>query len=305
MGRDHVTKVDLAFNSHYEILGMRVDTIANMGAYLSNFGPFIPTLAAIKVMPGVYDIKALSVRVRGVFTNTVPVDAYRGAGRPESIYMMERLMDKASQQLGVDRVELRRKNFIPAAAMPFTTTAGEVYDSGEFERVIDTVTTKADWAGINDRRSVAQKNGKRRGIGLCYYIESTMGEPGEAAEVKFSEDGTVNVLVGTQSNGQGHETAYAQVASDRLGVPIEQIQIIQGDTDAIPTGGGTGGSRSLTAQATAIDEAANLVIERGKQYAAQSLEASPADIEFSEGTFQIAGTDRRIGILPLFLKEKN
>ena len=140
MGRDHVTKVDLAFNSNYEILGMRVDTIANMGAYLSNFGPFIPTLAAIKVMPGVYDIKALSVRVRGVFTNTVPVDAYRGAGRPESIYMMERLMDKASQQLGVDRVELRRKNFIAATAMPFTTTAGEIYDSGEFERVMDTVT---------------------------------------------------------------------------------------------------------------------------------------------------------------------
>ena len=299
MGRDHVTKVDLAFNSNYEILGMRVDTIANMGAYLSNFGPFIPTLAAIKVMPGVYDIKALSVRVRGVFTNTVPVDAYRGAGRPESIYMMERLMDKASQQLGVDRVELRRKNFIAVTAMPFTTTAGEIYDSGEFERVMDTVTEKADWAGINERRSVSHKNGKRRGIGLCYYIESTMGEPGEAAEVKFSEDGTVNILVGTQSNGQGHETAYAQVASDRLGVPIEQIRIIQGDTDAIPTGGGTGGSRSLTAQATAIDEAADLVIERGKQYAAQSLEAAPADIEFSEGTFQIAGTDRRIGILPL------
>ena len=299
MGRDHVTKVDLAFNSNYEILGMRVDTIANMGAYLSNFGPFIPTLAAIKVMPGVYDIKALSVRVRGVFTNTVPVDAYRGAGRPESIYMMERLMDKASQQLGVDRVELRRKNFIASTAMPFTTTAGEIYDSGEFERVMDTVTEKADWAGINERRSVSHKNGKRRGIGLCYYIESTMGEPGEAAEVKFSEDGTVNILVGTQSNGQGHETAYAQVASDRLGVPIEQIRIIQGDTDAIPTGGGTGGSRSLTAQATAIDEAADLVIERGKQYAAQSLEAAPADIEFSEGSFQIAGTDRRIGILPL------
>jgi carbon-monoxide dehydrogenase large subunit len=299
MGRDHITTVDLAFNSNYEILGMRVDTIANMGAYLSNFGPFIPTLAAIKVMPGVYDIKTLSVRVRGVFTNTVPVDAYRGAGRPESIYMIERLMDKAAQQLGVDRVELRRKNFIAPTAMPFTTTAGEIYDSGEFEHIINTVTEKAEWTGIDERRSVSRKNGKRRGIGLCYYIESTMGEPGEAAEVKFSEDGTVNVLVGTQSNGQGHETAYAQISSDRLGVPIEQIRIVQGDTDAIPTGGGTGGSRSLTAQATAIDEAADLVIERGKQYAAQALEAAPADIEFSEGTFQIAGTDRRIGILPL------
>ena len=304
MGRDHVTSVELALDSDYQILGMRVDTIANMGAYLSNFGPFIPTLAAIKVMPGVYDIKALSVRVRGVFTNTVPVDAYRGAGRPESIYMIERLMDKAAQELGVDRVELRRKNFIKADAMPFTTTAGETYDSGEFERVIDSVTEKAGWATIDERRTRSERTGKRRGIGLCYYIESTMGEPGEAAEVKFSENGTVEVLVGTQSNGQGHETAYAQVASDRLGVPIEQIRIVQGDTDAIPTGGGTGGSRSLTAQATAIDEAADLVIERGKKYAAQACEAAPADVEFSDGNFEIAGTDRRIGILPLAMQAR-
>ena len=304
MGRDHVTKVDIAFDSDHRILGMRVDTIANMGAYLSNFGPFIPTLAAIKVMPGVYDVKALSVRVRGVFTNTVPVDAYRGAGRPESIYMIERLMDKAAQQLDVDRIELRHKNFIPASAMPFTTTAGEVYDSGEFAKVIDTVTDKAGWADIENRRALSRENGKRRGIGLCYYIESTMGEPGEAAEVKFSSDGKVDVLVGTQSNGQGHETAYAQVASDRLGVPIEQIRIIQGDTDAIPTGGGTGGSRSLTAQATAIDEAADIVIERGKKYAAEALEASSSDIEFSAGNFQIAGTDRAIGILSLAEKAR-
>ena len=151
-------------------------------------------------------------------------------------------MDKASQQLGVDRVELRRKNFIASTAMPFTTTAGEIYDSGEFERVMDTVTEKADWAGINERRSVSHKNGKRRGIGLCYYIESTMGEPGEAAEVKFSEDGTVNILVGTQSNGQGHETAFRQILCERLGVAFENVSIVQGDSDLIETGGGTMGS---------------------------------------------------------------
>jgi carbon-monoxide dehydrogenase large subunit len=183
--------------------------------------------------------------------------------------------------------------------MPFTTAANEIYDSGDFERVIDTVIEKADWKNFETRRAEAKPLGRKRGIGLCYYIESTMGDPGEAAEVRFEEDGTVCVLVGTQSNGQGHETAYAQVASDRLGLPIEKIRIVQGDTDLIATGGGTGGSRSLTAQATAIDAAADLVIERGKHYAAQGLEAAVADIEFDEGTFKIAGTDRHIAILDL------
>ena len=299
MGRDHVTEVELALDPEDRIIAMRVDTIANMGAYLSNFAPFIPTLAAIKVMPGVYDVKSLYVRVRGVFTHTVPIDAYRGAGRPESIYMIERLMDKAAQELNIDRIELRRKNFISPHRMPFTTTAGEVYDSGEFERVIDAVIEKADWNSFEDRRAEAKTLGRRLGIGLCYYIESTMGDPGEAAEVRFEEDGTVSLFVGTQSNGQGHETAYAQVASERLGISIDAIRVVQGDTDRVATGGGTGGSRSLTAQATAIDAAADLVIEHGKHYAAQSLEASVADIEFDEGAFGITGTDRRIGILEL------
>ncbi len=305
MGRDHVTNVEMAFDEEYRITGMRVDTVANMGAYLSNFGPFIPTLAAIKVMPGVYDIKALYARVRGVFTHTVPVDAYRGAGRPESIYMIERLMDKAAGELGIDRVELRRKNFISAKAMPFTTTAEETYDSGDFEAIINAVTAKADWRKFEERRAKGQSEGKKRGIGLCYYIESTMGDPGEAAEVKFEENGTISILVGTQSNGQGHETAYAQVASDRLGVPIERIQVVQGDTDRIASGGGTGGSRSLTAQATAIDAAADLVIDRGKHYAAQNLEAAVADIEFAQGTFKIAGTDRQITIMDLAVEARN
>jgi len=299
MGRDHVTEVEMAFDAEHRIVAMCVDTVANMGAYLSNFAPFIPTLAAIKVMPGVYDVKSLYARVRGVFTLTVPIDAYRGAGRPESIYMIERLMDKAAQVLSIDRVELRRKNFISPGRMPFTTAANEIYDSGDFERVIDMVIEKADWKNFETRRAEAKPLGRKRGIGLCYYIESTMGDPGEAAEVRFEEDGTVCVLVGTQSNGQGHETAYAQVASDRLGLPIEKIRIVQGDTDLIATGGGTGGSRSLTAQATAIDAAADLVIERGKHYAAQGLEAAVADIEFDEGTFKIAGTDRHIAILDL------
>ena len=302
MGRDHVTNVELAFDAEYRIAGMRVDTVANMGAYLSNFAPFIPTLAAIKVMPGVYDIKTLYARVRGVFTHTVPVDAYRGAGRPESIYMIERLMDKGAKELRIDRVELRRKNFISSKAMPFTTTADEIYDSGDFEQVINIVTKKADWNKFEERRSKTEADGKKRGIGLCYYIESTMGDPGEAAEVRFEKDGTVSVLVGTQSNGQGHDTAYAQVTSDRLGIPLESVRIVQGDTDIIATGGGTGGSRSLTAQATAIDAAADAVIERGKHYAAQSFEASAADIEFFEGNFKITGTDRSITILDLALQ---
>ena len=182
-----------------------------MGAYYFAFAPFIPTGAALKVLPGVYDVKALSYGVKGVFTNTVPVDAYRGAGRPESIYCIERLMDYAADQLGVDPVELRRRNFIRPEQMPFKTAAGELYDTGEFAKVMDTCLTKADWAGIAARRAKAQATGRLRGIGMCYYIESTMGDPTEHAAIEFAEDGYVNVLVGTQTNGQGHDTAYAQV----------------------------------------------------------------------------------------------
>jgi carbon-monoxide dehydrogenase large subunit len=299
MGRDHVTTAEIGFDADHRILGLRVDLVANMGAYYYAFAPFIPTGAALKVLPGVYDVKALSYGVQGVFTNTVPVDAYRGAGRPESIYCIERLMDYAADELGVDPIELRRRNFIRPEQMPFTTAAGETYDTGDFARVMDACLKKADWAGIDKRRAEARARGRYRGIGLCYYIESTMGDPTEHASIRFEEDGSVSVLVGTQSNGQGHETAYAQVLHVRLGVPFEKIRIVQGDTDRIKAGGGTGGSRSLTAQGMAIADCSDIVIERGKAYAAQLFETASADIQFGDGTFRVAGTDREIGIMEL------
>ena len=306
MGRDHVTEAELGFDADHRIVGMRVLTTANMGAYCNMFAPFIPTGAALKVLPGVYDIKSLVYRVKGVLTNTTPVDAYRGAGRPEAIYLMERLMAAAARELGVDPAELRRGNFIAPTAMPFKTTAGETYDSGEFAKVMDAATKQADWAGFARRGHEAKARGVRRGIGMAYYIESTMGDPQEMAAIKFETDGTVSVAVGTQSNGQGHETAYAQVLHDRLGVPFDKIRIVQGDTALLKLGGGTGGSRSLTAEGMAIRDCADDVIERGRHYAAQELETAVADIEYDRGTaeFGVIGTDRRIGIIELAQKAR-
>jgi carbon-monoxide dehydrogenase large subunit len=306
MGRDHVTEAELGFDADHRIVGMRVLTTANMGAYCNMFAPFIPTGAALKVLPGVYDIKTLVYRVKGVLTNTTPVDAYRGAGRPEAIYLMERLMAAAARELGVDPTELRRRNFIVPAAMPFKTTAGETYDSGEFAKVMDAAMKQADWSGFRQRRNEAQGRGMRRGIGMAYYIESTMGDPQEMAAIKFETDGTVSVAVGTQSNGQGHETAYAQLLHERLGVPFDKIRIVQGDTAKLKLGGGTGGSRSLTAEGMAIRDCADDVIERGRHYAAQELETAVADIEYNRGTgeFGVIGTDRRIGILELAQKAR-
>jgi len=303
-GRDNVTRAELAFDAEHRIIGMRVDTFANLGAYLSSFAPFIPTMANLKVVPGIYDVKCLHTRVRGVFTNTVAVDAYRGAGRPEAIYLIERMIDKAADDLGVDRIELRRRNLIPSSAVPFQTAAGETYDSGDFETVMNMALEGADWSGIEARKAEAAKRGRARGIGLCYYIESTMGPEQEMAAIKFEDDGTVIVAVGTQSTGQGHETAYAQVLHERLGVPFESIRVVQGDTDMLRNGGGTGGSRSLTAEGWAINETADEVIDKGKHYAAQLLEAAVTDIEFGEGTFRIAGTDRAIGVIDLAREAK-
>ena len=304
MGRDHVTEAALALDADHKIIGMQVETTANMGAYNSLFAPFIPTGAALKVLPGVYDVKNLVYRVKGVLTNTTPVDAYRGAGRPESIYLMERLVDAAAREVGLAPADFRRRNFIGAAAMPFKTAAGETYDLGEFARVMDAALQAADWSGFQARRAEAAGRGRRRGIGMAYYIESTMGDPQEAARIEFADDGMVNIVVGTQSNGQGHETAYAQVMHDRLGIPFEKIRVVQGDTAKLKWGGGTGGSRSLTAEGMAIRDASDMVIERGKHYASQELETAAADIEFAResGEFRVVGTDRSIALLDLAAK---
>jgi carbon-monoxide dehydrogenase large subunit len=306
MGRDHVTVAKLGFDTDHRIVGMAVETSANMGAYCNLFAPFIPTGAALKVLPGVYDVKRLVYRVKGVLTNTTPVDAYRGAGRPEAIYLMERLIDQAARELGLAPVEIRRRNFIAPAAMPFRTVAGERYDSGDFDRVLSAALEASDWAGFEGRKAQSARQGRRRGIGLSYYIESTMGDPQEMARIEFLEDGTIGVTVGTQSNGQGHETTYIQVLVDRLGVPFDKVKILQGDSASLPFGGGTGGSRSLTAAGWAIRDASDQVIERGKAYAAREFESAAADIEFlrEDGLFRVVGTDRQIGILELAAKAR-
>ncbi len=298
MGRDHVTRATLGFDHDQRILAMAVDTRANMGAYLSDYAPFIPTLAAVKVLPGVYDVKNLHYRVRGVATHTTPVDAYRGAGRPESIFVIERLMDESARALGTDPVTLRRKNLIAAKDMPFKTAAGEAYDCGDFAAVLDAALARARTSEFSARRREAQERGKLLGLGLCYYIESTMGWPQESAEILFDGDG-VEVLVGTQSNGQGHETAYNQLVHQGLGLPLESINVVQGDTGRIRKGGGTGGSRSVTAQGWAIGDAVRVVLDKGRRYAAERLEAALEDIEFESGRFRIVGTDRAISLLEL------
>jgi carbon-monoxide dehydrogenase large subunit len=298
-GRDNIAHGELALAADGTFLALRVHTVANMGAYLSQFGPFVPTYAASGVLAGVYGFKAIHAVVQGVYTHTVPVDAYRGAGRPESNYIVERLIDTAARQIGVDRAELRRRNMIPSSAMPYTTPVGRIYDSGEFAQVLDAALARAGWAAFAARRAESATRGQRRGIGLAYYMEATGGAPTERAELRFAADGFVDVYVGTQSTGQGHETAYVMLTAERLGVPGEKIRVIQGDTGTIPSGGGTGGARSLYSEGTAIYATAATVIARGKLAAADVLEAPAEDIEFAGGRFAVPGTNRTIGILQL------
>ncbi|CAN5283342.1 xanthine dehydrogenase family protein molybdopterin-binding subunit [soil metagenome] len=298
MGRDNVTDFELAFDADHRIVAMRTETRAAMGAYLSMFAPFIPK-AGLNVMPGVYDVKQIFTRVKQVATNTVPVDAYRGAGRPEAIYAIERMIDYAARQFGMSPVELRKKNFIPASAMPFRTVTDNLYDSGDFVRIMDKALAAADHAGFAKRREESRRRGKLRGFGICTYIESVMGNPEESAFIRFEPDGKVAIYAGTQTNGQGHETVYAQFLTDMLGVPIERVRLVNGDTALIAKGGGTGGSRSVTAQGLAIRGASREVIKKGLTLASEELEASPEDIEFKDGSFSVVGTDKRVGILEL------
>ena len=303
-GRDNITLGELAIDADGTFLALRTRNISNMGAYLSTFAPYIPTYAGTSVLSSVYGFQAIYANVLGVFTNTVPVDAYRGAGRPESNYLVERLVDAAARELGVDRVALRRRNMVLPDAMPHATPVGKTYDSGDFRIVLDTALAKMDYTGFAARRAAAAARGKRRGIGLAYYLEATGGDPTERAEIRFAEDGFVDVYVGTQSTGQGHETAYVQLTATQLGIDGEKIRIRQGDTDTIPVGGGTGGARSLYSEGQAILLTADSVITKGKQAAAEELEAAVADISFAEGRFSIVGTDRGLDIIALAASQR-
>ncbi len=298
-GRDNITVGELATDGDGKFIALRTRNIANMGAYLSTFAPYIPTYAGTGVLASVYGFKAIYANVLGVFTNTVPVDAYRGAGRPESNYLVERLVDAAARELHIDPVELRRRNMVLPDAMPHATPVGKSYDSGDFRVVLDAATKHMDYAGFPARKAAAAAKGKRRGLGLAYYLEATGGDPTERAEIRFADDGFVDVYVGTQSTGQGHETAYVQLTANNLGIDGDKIRIRQGDTDTIPVGGGTGGARSLYSEGQAILLTSQSVIAKGKQAAAEELEAAVADIAFADGTFSIVGTDRTIDIVAL------
>ena len=241
-GRDLTTMAELAFDADHRILGYRIHTMCNLGAYNSGFGQPIQTLLFSKVLTGTYDIPTAYMRVEGFFTNTTQVDAYRGAGRPEAIYVIERVMDRAARELGLDPIELRKINFIKD--FPYKTVTGETYDVGDFPRVLDHAILDADVAGFAARKDESAAQGKLRGLGLCFYIESILGDPAEDVRVEFTEDGGAVIYVGTQSNGQGHETVFAKFLSDHSGIPFDKIAFVQGDSDLIARGGGTGGDHA-------------------------------------------------------------
>jgi carbon-monoxide dehydrogenase large subunit len=304
-GRDHATHVELGLDAQNKFVALKVSTIANMGAYLSTFATCIPTYLYGTLLAGTYTTPAIYVETKAVFTNTVPVDAYRGAGRPEATFLLERIVDLAADELGVDPAELRRKNFIPTDAYPYQTPVALQYDSGDYFSTLDLATKAADYAGFEARRAEASRRGKLRGIGIATYIEAcgiapsaVVGSLGaraglfEAAAVRVHPTGSVTILTGSHSHGQGHETTFVQLVADGLGIPMESIEIVHGDTAKIPYGMGTYGSRSLAVGGTAIIKAMDKIIAKGKKIAAHLLEAAEADIEFKGGNFSVAGTDR-------------
>jgi carbon-monoxide dehydrogenase large subunit len=293
-GRDQLTAAELALDADGQILAIRIKSLANMGAYLSNFGPVIPTVLVARMLSGVYRIPAAYAEVKCLFTNTVPVDAYRGAGRPEGAYIVERLIDRAARDLGLTPDAFRRRNFVRPQELPYATATGLTYDSGDFERLLDRALEAADWAGFEARRQEAGGRGQLRGLGLAYYVEACAGVDQEEARLRLDEDGGITVFVGTVTNGQGHATAYAQLLNDQLGLPPELMRLRQGDSDEITYGYGTGGSRSLLMGGVAIQRAADKVLDKARRIAGHLLEASVEDLEFADMTFTIVGTDRRV-----------
>ncbi|MFQ6551607.1 xanthine dehydrogenase family protein molybdopterin-binding subunit [Aestuariibius insulae] len=290
-GRDLVSVAELGFDADHRITAYKVETRCNLGAYNSGFAQFIQSELFAKVLMGVYDVQTTWLGVKGIFTNTTQVDAYRGAGRPEAIYVLERVMDHAARQLGVDPWELRRKNFIAPGQFPYVSATGETYDVGDFPRVLERVAEEADRAGFAARKAASEAEGKLRGMGLCYYIESILGDPSEGARVVFTEDGGAEIHVGTQSNGQGHETVFAHFLSDQSGIPMEKIRVVQGDSDIIAKGGGTGGSRSATVQANATLATVAVMVGAFGAFLAEREDVRAEDVSFDDERFRIAGSN--------------
>jgi len=304
-GRDHISVAEMAIDKDGHFLGLKVHTQANMGAYLSTFAPCIPTYLYATLLAGVYKTPAIYVEVKAIFTNTVPVDAYRGAGRPEATFLLERLVDAVAFDTGIDRVEIRKRNFIPSDAFPYQTPVALQYDSGDYTATLNGALKQADWAGFEARRAAAKAKGKLRGIGISTYLEAcgiapsaVVGSLGaraglyEVGTIRVHPTGSVTVLTGTHSHGQGHETTLAQLVVEQLGVPFDQVEIVHGDTAKIPFGMGTYGSRSLAVGGSAMVKAMDKIIAKGKKIAAHLMEASVEDIEFANGNFSVAGTDK-------------
>ena len=293
-GRDNYSIAELALDEGGHFLALRVTTYANMGAYLSNYAPYIPQLA-VPMLSGVYRIPSIYANIRGVVTNTVPVDAYRGAGRPEANYLVERIVDLAARELGLAPDELRRRNFIRSADMPYQTPVESRYDSGDFAAVMARAMEQAGWSGFAARRDEARRQGKLRGLGMAMYIERCGGGNGDTVILKVDPAGSVTLISGMQDNGQGHITTFVQLLSDKLGLDASHIRVVQGDTDVVPSGL-TGGSRFLAIGGVAAMSAADEVITQGREAAAGLLEAAAADIEYGNGEYRIAGTDRAVSL---------
>ncbi|MEJ2087024.1 MAG: xanthine dehydrogenase family protein molybdopterin-binding subunit, partial [Gammaproteobacteria bacterium] len=296
-GRDNLTEATMTLDGDGRIRSVRIETLANLGAYCSAVGPFVPTMAGGRVTGTVYRIPALYHSVRCLYTNTMPVAAYRGAGRPEACYVMERLMDAAARELSLPREEIRRRNFIRPTDMPYVNHSGVTIASGHFSETRQLALERADWDGFAERRAAAQANGRLRGIGLGYYVESSGGGPQEEASVTIHADGSADVVVGTYSHGQGHETAFAQILADTFGIEFERLNFIQGDTEYVKFGGGTGGSRSSQMGGVAVKRAGEGVIAKGRVIAAEMLQTEPARVRYEAAVYRVedGATEVRLG----------
>jgi carbon-monoxide dehydrogenase large subunit len=292
-GRDLVTRAALAVDDQGRFLAVRAENIGNLGSHSVSF---VPIARGPTVTTSVYDIPLAYIETKGVFTNTAPVTAYRGAGRPESILVIERLIDRAAQATGIDRVEIRRRNLIPDAAIPYTNAIGVTYDSGAFGKSMDMTLAMADWDGFQTRLETSRGNGKLRGIGIANYIETATGWPVERAQMTVTAEGRVDLVIGTQASGQGHETSFAQIAVELLGVPFDSVDLRTGDTDFVTEGSGSHSSRTMRLGGHLFRQTADEIIEKGKRIAAHLLEAAAADVVFGDGAFSVAGTDRRISL---------
>ena len=303
-GRDNVVDAQMAMDKDGRFLAMKVNLIANMGAYLSENAVFVTELG-VSMTTGLYDIPLIDVTVQNVYTNTCPVDAYRGAGRPEAAYLIERLVDECARDIGLAPDAIRRINFIPNESFPYRTAANRTYDVGELEGHLDQALEQSGWASFDLRLQESAQSGRLRGIGLSSYVEICAFDGGEPAVVSLRADGMIELRVGTQSNGQGHATAYAQMVAEKLNLPLEQIDVRQGDTDELASGGGTGGSRSIPLGGVSTVKASEILAGRIRRIASDELEAAEQDIELADGVATVAGTDRTISFADVFKAAKD